>query len=189
MPVPLDPNQIIRDAVIYFVGLGYSIVGDPASKSFYMNGVDIVAQKFSENGKEVIETNLIEVKQTIEVTKGTLGLDKAGNYGGSIDRAMRTADRLTNTSNSQLSAEFKAIEQGRQNGTLTNSLFTTAKKVTEGVKEVFNNVYMVASNGVVTGVKSAETFAGSTVNMPFLAVPYQLIDPKNSPFYNPQIPG
>jgi hypothetical protein len=50
----------------------------------------------------VTETLLTEVKQTAEVTKGTLGLDKAGYLGGNIERALRRADRLKSTSNLQL---------------------------------------------------------------------------------------
>lgn len=47
-PVPVDPNQIIRDAVAYLKSIGQTIVEDPTVKSVYANGVDIVSQKINE---------------------------------------------------------------------------------------------------------------------------------------------
>jgi len=135
----------------------------------------------------VTETLLTEVKQTAEVTKSTLGLDKVGNYGGSIDRALRTADRLKNTSNTQLQAEFQAIMEGDAVGNLKTALYTTSSKISNEAKDVFNYVYVAAANGTVTAVKSIEIFTQSTIGLPFLIVPYFLFDPKNSPMYNPEI--
>ena len=115
---------------------------------------------------EVIETLLTEVKQTAEVTKGTLGLDKTGNYGGSIQRALNTAERLKNTSVEQLQAEFQAITEGQLSGNLKNALYTTTDKVTQGAKDLFNYVYVVAADGAVTAVKYAETFVAGSVDIP-----------------------
>jgi hypothetical protein len=100
-PTP-NPIDFIQQAFQFITNLGYSVVGNPMAKSIYSNGADIVAQKFNEAG-QVIETLCIECKQVSgSVNLGTLGKDKLGNPGGSIERIFRTATRLDNTSRPQL---------------------------------------------------------------------------------------
>lgn len=164
----------------FFQSIGYSIVGDPTVKSIYSNGTDIVAQKFNELGI-VTETLLVEVKQTVEVT---LGKDKVGNYGGTIGRGIRTATRLANTSKVQLSMEFKEIMNGQRAGNLKNALYTTAGNISAEASKAFNYVYFAAA----TAAKAAEKFITSTLNMPFLAVPYYIVDPSKSPMNDQPIP-
>ena len=64
---------------------------------------------------------------------------------------------------------------------------STANKVSEGAKNVFNYVYVAAADGAVTTVKTVETIATSTIDLPVFMVPYFMIDPKNSPLSTPQI--
>ena len=185
-PLSNDPIQIIQDAVRFLQSIGYSIVGDPTVKSIYSNGTDIVAQKVNEIGI-VKETLLVEVKQTAEVTLGTLGRDKVGNLGGTVDRGIRTALRLANTSKDQFSMEFKAIKEGQQAGNLQNALYTTADKISTRARDAFNYVYVATANGAVSTIKAAETFITSTLTIPFLAVPYFMLDPKKIPINNQPI--
>jgi hypothetical protein len=49
------------------------------------------------------------------------------------------------------------------------------------------NVYVAAADGTVTVAKAIQTFTQSTIDLPFIIVPYSLFDPKNSPMYNPKI--
>lgn len=185
---PNDPNQIIRDAVAFFQGIGYTVVGEPTVKSIHSNGTDIVLQKIKES--EVIETVCVEVKNiTKGINLGAFAKDTQGFREGSILHNLRTAERLSNTSKPQLKMEFEAIQNGSVTGNLKNALYTSAGKVSEGAKDIFNYVYATAANGAVATVKAVEIITTTTVDIPFIAVPYFLIDPKNSPLKTLQIQG
>jgi hypothetical protein len=153
------------------------------SKGPNTNGSDLVVQN-------AIETISVECKQLTSgnVTLGTLGKNALGERGGSINQVISTARRLTNTSVSQLQMEFEAVKNAYSDGTLKNALFTNAEKASKGAQDVFNYVYVAAANGTATVIKGAQAIATKMPETMFLVVPYFMIDPKNSPIYNPQIP-
>jgi hypothetical protein len=70
---------------------------------------------------------------------------------------------------------------------LTNALYTKAQSVSQGVQDKFTYVYTAAANGAVTTVKGVQTFVSSTIDLPFLVVPFKLIDPHNYPIHPQQI--
>ena len=182
-----NPYPIIQNAINFFTNLGYAVVGNPLVKSINANGPDIVFQKLDE-GEKVIETLCVECKDVANsVNLGTLGKNVSGDYGGSLNQVLSTADRLANTSNAQLQEEFEAVRQGQAAGNLTNALYTTAGKVSEQAQNVFNYVYAGAANATAVTLKTIQTIGSNTVDIFPLMVPSELIDPKNSPEYNPSV--
>jgi RHS repeat-associated protein len=188
-PLPIPDYSIIGQTMQYLLSQGYSVVGDPVSKSIYANGADIVFQKLDEVGK-VLETLGVECKAVISnrVDLGTLGKNAKGTtYGGSIERVINSATRFLSSSKDQLRMESEAIIQGQKLNNLRNVLFTTAEGVSIKAKDIFNYVYVIAADGTVTAVKTFKAFSSNTIKLPGLLVPYYIIDPKNSPWYNPKI--
>jgi hypothetical protein len=179
-PIP-NPYDYIQQAVHFFTNLVYSVVGNPMSKSIYSNGADIVAQKINEAG-QIVETLCIECKQVSgSVNLGTLGKNVDGHPGGSLQQTMKTATRIQNTSRPQLRAEIDAIRQGYAAGNLKNALYTSARHVSDGARNVFNYVYPADASGAAQAAKEIGAIASNAINMPFLAVPYMLLDPSHNP--------
>jgi hypothetical protein len=130
----------------------------------------------------LVETLCIECKQVNRsVNLGTLGKDKFGYSGGSIDRILNTTERLKTISRPQLKAEFDVIRQGQAAGNLKNALYTSARHVSDGARNVFNYVYPAVASGAAQIAKVIGSIASNAINMPFLAVPYMLLDPSHNP--------
>ncbi|TET52798.1 MAG: hypothetical protein E3J64_04540 [Anaerolineales bacterium] len=95
----------------------------------------------------------VEVKDVAgSVNLGTLGLsERFGDYGGSIDRIVRSARLLYNSSAEQLRLMSQTVYDAFQNGNLSNALFTSSRatSISSGAQELFNGVYQVAQDGQV----------------------------------------
>lgn len=135
----------------------------------------------------------VELKDvTGNVNLGTLGKSpKFPDYGGSIDRIVRSASRFANSSKEQLRLMSQTILKGDTLGTLENALFTSAKGVSEeapgvseGAQAQFNGVYRVLQNGQIRAIKdeiNSPSFwtrvgtAGSTAWASFKAWGTQLV--------------
>jgi RHS repeat-associated protein len=147
-PSPED-YPLMEEAIKYFGKLGWEVVGDPRAKSLYANAADLVLTQ----GENVLAVELKDVGGN--VTLGTLGKSaKFGDYGGSISRVSRSAERLLTSSNSQLSLESQTVKNAYDAGKLQNALFTSAEGVSEGAQEQFNAAYRRTGQGTVQVVKS-----------------------------------
>jgi len=161
----------------------YEVVGtieDAVSKSINTNGADLVFRK----GVEVLAVELKNVSNSVNL--GTLGYSEKGNdYGGSISRVLRTAERFQNSSIDQLREESQAIQNAGAN--LRNALYTNAKNVSEKAAEQFDEVYSGMKNNIDKTVPPALATASKFVQslgtydvMPFI-FPKIIIDP-SGPF-------
>jgi RHS repeat-associated protein len=147
---PAPDYPILEQAIKYFESMGWKVVGDPTTKSLMVNGADVV---FANKPGNVLAVEL-KALSTGNVDLGTLGVsDKFGDYGGSIDRVARSAQRFLTSSNSQLSLESQTIKNAYDAGKLQNALFTSAEGVSEGAQEQFNAVYRTTSQGAIEAVK------------------------------------
>ncbi|MCP4426770.1 MAG: RHS repeat-associated core domain-containing protein, partial [Chloroflexi bacterium] len=91
--------ELVRLAIEYFSGLGWQVVGDPSLINPSWNGADLVFT--SEEGARVLAVELKDVSGNVNL--GTLGKSRIfGDYGGSIDRVIRSAGRFINSSKDQL---------------------------------------------------------------------------------------
>ena len=185
---PLNPYiQFIQGAITFFQQQAYEIVGtveSALSKSIYANGADLVFQK----GAETLAVELKNVSSNIDL--GTLGKSSIGDYGGSIDRVIRSATRLQTSSTDQLAQESRAVLDAGNN--LKTALFTNAGKVSQGAQDVFDQVYTNAKGNVADAIKALPAAASSTATSiqaavnsasSFLdSIPFFIILPSNDYF-------
>jgi RHS repeat-associated protein len=101
-PIPYD--EFIKQAVNFFQNIGYDVIGNPLAKSINSNGADLVAKT-----KESLTVIAVELKNVASVDLGTLGKNRVGYYGGSLQQVLRSASRFINSSNEQLRLESKTI--------------------------------------------------------------------------------
>jgi RHS repeat-associated protein len=187
--------QFIQQAVSFFSSMGYQVIGDPAeAKTIFANGADIVFTK----AQEVLA---VEVKNISagNVNLGTLGYSiKADDYGGSIDRVVRSAGRFANSSNEQLESESQAILNAGQN--LKNALYTNAKGASDSAQDLFNGVYTNAKDntanvvkalpGTLSSGKSLLQTIGSNLNdFGPIVIPRILINPIINPYFRGRGPA
>ncbi len=147
-------EQFIAEAIYYFTTLGYSVVGDPFSKSIYTNGADLVFK--AKDGVSVLAVELKNVSGSVNL--GTLGRTASGNIGGTINQILVGAAKFQKSSDSQLFAESDAIIKAAESGNLKNALFTPSQSVSDGVRSLFNGVYSInVKNDVVNVIKGLGT--------------------------------
>lgn len=145
-------EQFIAEAIYYFESLGYTIVGNPFSKSIYSNGADLLFT--AKDGITILAVELKNVAGSINL--GNIGrASTTGYYGGSIQQLIKSAERFQSSStSSQLQMESKIILDAFKSGNLQNALFTTSQHVSEGAKNLFNGVFTInANNDTVDIVK------------------------------------
>jgi RHS repeat-associated protein len=184
-PTP-PPYPFLQQAEDWLKSLGLSIVGDPTLKSIYANGADLVAQVKNEVD-QVIQTIAVELKDvTGNVNLGTLGSsEKFNDYGGSITRIIRSADRLISSSVDQIRIESEQIKNAIDSGNLQNMLITTGQNVSLEAQKQFNYVYSNFKDGVADAIKALPAVissVGSKINIPILVVPNFLFTPSINPY-------
>jgi uncharacterized protein RhaS with RHS repeats len=120
--------DLMRQAIEYFKGLGWVLVGKADQINQHWNGADLVFTTGIGQNMRVLAVELKDV--TGQVNLGTLGRSKVyDDYGGSIKRIVRSAARFASSSKEQLRLMSQAVLKGRALGTLENALFTAAKGV------------------------------------------------------------
>jgi hypothetical protein len=118
----------MRQAIEYFKGLGWVLVGKADQINQHWNGADLVFTTGIGQNMRVLAVELKDV--TGQVNLGPLGRSKVyDDYGGSIKRIVRSAARFASSSKEQLRLMSQAVLKGRALGTLENALFTAAKGV------------------------------------------------------------
>ncbi len=146
---PPPPNYpLLGQATEYFESLGWKVVGDPAVKSLSANGADVVFTR----GKDVLAVEL-KAPRSGKVTLSTLKKGKLGDYGGSISRVMRAADRFAESPVDQLRQESQVIREANRAGKLQNALFTSGEGISDKAQGQFDAVYKRTSQGTVKVVK------------------------------------
>jgi RHS repeat-associated protein len=151
----VDP--FVQQAIDYFTSLGWEFVGDPSQLNPNANGADLV---FTGNGGRVLGVELKDVAGSLDL--GTLGRSaRFGDYGGSITRIVRSAERFANSSNDQLRLMSQTILEGNENGTLENALFTSSRgtSISANAQAQFNGVYRVSGSGEVIVEKPIDPIA------------------------------
>jgi RHS repeat-associated protein len=152
--------ELMRQAIGYFTSLGWQVVGDPSLINQYWNGADLV---FTTGSGDSIRVLAVELKDVMgNVNLGTLGRSKVyGDYGGSIERILRSASRFANSTKDQLRLMSQTVLKGNALGTLQNALFTSAKGVpdeavgvSEGAQAQFNGVFRVLQDGKIGAIKN-----------------------------------
>jgi RHS repeat-associated protein len=208
--------ELMQQAIDYFKGIGWELVGHASQINQYWNGADLV---FTSGSGEKMRVLAIELKDvTGPVNLGTLGKSKIyDDYGGSIPRIVRSATRFAESSKEQLRLMSQAVLKGKELGTLENALFTSAKGVSEeasGISEQaqaqFEGAYRVLQDGKIRAIKdgikapgllakvsaTASTawsaargwgtqlvtnLSNTSPSVPFIYVPYFLLDPMQDP--------
>lgn len=189
-PVP-PPYPLIKDAINFFESVGWSLIGNPSNKSLSANGADqVYLRAVVQGGIEKIEVLAVELKNTATVNLGTLGKSVLGdNYGGSLGRVVRSAERLVRSSNEQLKLESRTIMNAMGSGNLRNALFTSANTISKGAMEQFNYVYQTSREGVVNTIKDLSsnpaaqqigvaltTLGKSLISAPIIIIPRNMLD-------------
>jgi hypothetical protein len=117
---------------------------------------------FTTGSGENMKVLAVELKDvTGSVNLGTLGRSsRFPDYGGSIERILRSASRFANSSKEQLRLMCQTVLKGNELGTLQNALFTSAKGVSEeavgvseGAQAQFNGVFRVLQDGNIRAIK------------------------------------
>jgi RHS repeat-associated protein len=149
---PLDPTM--QEAIDYFTSLGWEVVGDPSLIHPNWNMADLV---FTKPDGRVLAVELKDVAGNVNL--GTLGKSALfGDYGGSIDRILRSARRFKGSSVEQFRLMCQAVLKGDEAGKLENALFTSSPGVSEGAQNIFGEVVRAGKEGVEvikTSVKAA----------------------------------
>jgi hypothetical protein len=187
-----DYINFIREVSSFITNLGYTIVGDPTSKSIYANGADMVA--FKELSGQITETLAIELKNVSgSINLGTLGKSTGtvADYGGSISRVLRGADKFANSNIEQLKQESEALRTGSAVGNLRNVLITNSNNVSSAVKEQFDGVFSGFKDGAANVIKALPSVGVTMTNSISQAmntfhpiiIPLYIIDPSQNPLY------
>jgi hypothetical protein len=115
--------------------------------------------------------------------------EKYLDYGGSIDRVVRGANKFSESSIEQLKLESDAIKAGFNAGNLRNVLVTNTNKVSVAAQEQFDGVYSDFKDGSANVVKALPSVGLSftnTVTYLVNALPAPIIIPEFmlNPFQN-----
>jgi hypothetical protein len=119
---------------------------------------------FTAGSGEKMRVLAVELKDvTGSVNLGTLGRSSSSrfpDYGGSIERILRSASRFANSSQEQLRLLCQTVLKGNKLGTLQNALFTSAKGVpeeaagvSEGAQAQFNGVFRALQDREIRAIK------------------------------------
>ena len=135
----------MQQAIKFFTEQGWQVVGDPSKINPNWNGADLV---FTREGGRVLGIELKDIAGKVDL--GTLGKSvRFLDYGGSIDRIARSADRFANSSVDQLRLMSKTVQAARDAGVLENALFTSGEGATEKAQAQFGGVYRTIKDGQV----------------------------------------
>ena len=109
----------------------------------------------------------VELKDVAsKVNLGTLGKSLIrGDYGGSITRIARSAERFFNSSKDQLRLMSQTVRNAYDAGMLENALFTSGAEASEGALGVFDEAYQLTQDGVNT-LKEASKAAPDELKNP-----------------------
>jgi hypothetical protein len=139
---------LLQQAVAFFEGQGWRVVGDPRLINPYWNMADLVFT--AEEGLRVLAVELKDVAGSVNL--GTLGLSKNfPDYGGSLMRLSRSSLRFYNSSVSLLKDMSQTVRTAFEAGTLENALFTSSRvrTISANAQAQFEGVYRLGEEGQV----------------------------------------
>ncbi len=143
-----DLPSVVQQAIDYFTGLGWELVGNAREINPYWNGPDLVF--FVTDKGEVVQVLATELDVGNNVTRGTLGTSPvSGTIGGSMERLANSTRRFYDSSNDQLRLMCRTVYEAIKTGKAQNAIFTSAPRVSTGAQNVFNGVYRVGEGGEV----------------------------------------
>jgi RHS repeat-associated protein len=145
--------ELMQQAIDYFTGIGWELVGDASQINPNWNGPDLVF--FSSQDGRVLAVELKDVANNVNL--GTLGKSPvSGTYGGSMGRLASSTERFYNSSKDQLRLMCRTVYDAIAAGKAENAIFTSAPKISEGAQGQFEGAYRVAQNGQIISDKALE---------------------------------